>query len=175
MNTLAESRVTITQTVVAKTVKAVLKKAYPTIKFSVRTSKYSMGSSITVYWTDGPMTTSVYALIGHYCGASFDGMTDSKSYHDADTTISEDGTITHVHYANDYIFTSREVSNFEEKEKAAFAYILEHCACDTSSKPYRFGNDWVDNLARAMVYATDYTKNDTIETAFRRVIMRESI
>lgn len=81
MNTLAENRVTVTQTVVAKTVKALLKKAYPTVKFSVRTSKYSMGSSITVYWTDGPTTKSVDSLIGHYCGASFDGMTDSKSYH----------------------------------------------------------------------------------------------
>lgn len=175
MNTLAESRVIVTQTVVAKTVKAVLKKAYPMIKFSVRTSKYSMGSSITVYWTDGPTIKSVDALIGHYCGASFDGMTDSKSYHDADTTISKDGTITHVHYANDYIFTSREVSNFEEKDKAAFAYILEHCDCDQNNGNPRFGNDWVSNLSRAMVYATDYTKNDTIETAFRRVIMRESI
>ena len=43
----------------AKLVRAALKKAFPGVKFSVKSSVYSMGASIRVGWTDGPVTKAV--------------------------------------------------------------------------------------------------------------------
>lgn len=39
-----------------------LRLAYPGVTFSVRISRYSMGSSIDVRWTDGPTYTAVKTL-----------------------------------------------------------------------------------------------------------------
>jgi Large polyvalent protein associated domain 29 len=60
----------------AKLIRVALKKAFPGVKFSVRSSVYSMGASITVGWTDGPMTKAVEAVTGAYAGGGFDGMID---------------------------------------------------------------------------------------------------
>lgn len=98
----------IPNTDVAKLVRRDLKSAFAGTKFSVRTNKYSGGSSIDVTWTDGPTTAQVDALVSHYCGASFDGMTDMKNYHDT-AVVGENGPEV-VHYGNDYIFTNREFS-----------------------------------------------------------------
>jgi predicted RNA methylase len=64
----------------AKLIRAALKRAFPDTKFSVRSSKYSMGSSIDVSWTDGPTRRMVETLAGQYHGSSFDGMIDLKSH-----------------------------------------------------------------------------------------------
>lgn len=175
MATTAETTTYVTQTEVAKMVRAVLKKAYGKFPFSVRTKKYSGGSSITVYWTDGPTTKAVDALIGHFCGADFDGMTDSKSYHDAETLIAPDGTIRHIHYANDFIFTQRSISDWDQKVKDAEEYIKAHCDLTPVGHTFQFGNEWLDHVSHRMVYAHDYTKSDTLETAFQRGVLRQDI
>lgn len=60
----------------AKLIRAALKKAFPGIKFSVRSSVYSGGASINVRWTDGPAEKAVKAVAGGYCSGGFDGMID---------------------------------------------------------------------------------------------------
>lgn len=50
----------------AKQIREELKKAFPGIKFSVRTSLYSMGSSINVRWVDGPVQKDVEEVIRKY-------------------------------------------------------------------------------------------------------------
>jgi hypothetical protein len=60
----------------AKLVRVALKKAFPGIKFSVRSSVYSGGASIRVGWTDGPSSKAVKAVAGAYAGGGFDGMID---------------------------------------------------------------------------------------------------
>jgi hypothetical protein len=47
----------------AKQVRAALKKAFPGVKFSVRSTSYSGGSSVSVGWTDGPQTTEVDKVV----------------------------------------------------------------------------------------------------------------
>ncbi|MQU46316.1 LPD29 domain-containing protein, partial [Pseudomonas helleri] len=47
------------------------------VKFSVRTHQYAGGSHVNVSWHDGPATWQVDAVIGHFCGTTFDGMDDS--------------------------------------------------------------------------------------------------
>lgn len=76
----------------AKLVRGALKTAFPGVTFSVRSSTYSGGASITVGWTDGPRSTVVDEVIGIFSGADFDGMVDLK----VDNThwLHPDGTVT---------------------------------------------------------------------------------
>ena len=64
----------------AKNIRIELKRAFPGVKFSVKTSKFAGGDSIRVGWIDGPTTSQVDAIIGKYTGGHFDGMTDSYNY-----------------------------------------------------------------------------------------------
>lgn len=64
----------------AKLVRKALKGSFPGVKFSVRSSTYSGGASITVSWTDGPTTTDVDKVVKIFSGADFDGMIDLKVY-----------------------------------------------------------------------------------------------
>lgn len=62
----------------AKLVRSALKREFPGVKFSVRTDKYSGGSSVDVSWTDGPRTAEVDAVIRPYAMSGFDGMIDMQ-------------------------------------------------------------------------------------------------
>lgn len=88
---------------VAKLVRAELK-FFKGTKFRVRLSRYAGGSSIRVNWADGPTKAEVEEMVGHFHGASFDGMIDLQSYHDSDL----DGE--RVHFGNSYIFFERDIS-----------------------------------------------------------------
>lgn len=65
----------------AKKVRKELKASFPGIKFSVTSSTYSMGSSVSVNWTDGPRSKEVDQVLNQFSSASFDGMTDSETRH----------------------------------------------------------------------------------------------
>jgi Large polyvalent protein associated domain 29 len=69
---------------VGRIVRAQLKAAFPGVKFSVRSKRYSMGSHITVYWTDGPSTKRVEAITDQFYGTGFDAMTDSRTHHNSE-------------------------------------------------------------------------------------------
>ena len=63
----------------AKLVRQSLRREFPAVKFSVRSSTYSGGASIHVEWTDGPTTKAVDRIAGQYAGSDFDGMIDLKT------------------------------------------------------------------------------------------------
>lgn len=93
----------------AKLVRKALKADFPGVKFSVRSSSYSGGASIDVRWTDGPTEKSVRGkTLWLYTGGSFDGMTDSMSYHDS-MVMTDDGPQV-VHFGADFVHGSREIS-----------------------------------------------------------------
>lgn len=73
----------INTTDTAKLIRARLKGAFPNVKFSVRSDKYAGGSSIRVYWQDGPTTAMVDAIVKPYAGSGFDGMIDMKFSYEA--------------------------------------------------------------------------------------------
>jgi hypothetical protein len=105
---------TIEETEVAKLIRKVLKAKFPGTKFSVRTSKYSGGSSIDVNYTDGPALPNVEHFINHFHGATFDGMEDLKEYH-----VSEyEGKA--VRFSNDFLFINRSFSEQVYKDYAAW-------------------------------------------------------
>lgn len=71
--------------------RAALKKAFPGIKFSVRSDCYSMGSHLVISWTDGPAKDAVSALVGPYSGTRFDGMIDMS--YSVDSWLLPDGSV----------------------------------------------------------------------------------
>jgi hypothetical protein len=64
----------------AKNLRIELKRAFPSVKFSVKSDSYSGGSSIDVGWTDGPLTEDVKTISDKYQQCDFDGMDDSTHY-----------------------------------------------------------------------------------------------
>ena len=60
----------------AKLIRAALKRAFPGVKFSVRSDVYSGGASINVKWSDGPTGEMVEAVAGAFQGGRFDGSID---------------------------------------------------------------------------------------------------
>src|ERR1035437_10201609 len=114
----------------AKLVRRALKANFPKVKFSVRSSSYSMGSSIHVGWTDGPTVDAVNAVVACYGGSGFDGMIELK--YNVARGLLRDGTVqaspTHgttgsvppvndpqpiggklVDFMADYVFTDRHL------------------------------------------------------------------
>jgi hypothetical protein len=85
----------------AKNIRIELKRAFPAVKFAVRTSRFSGGDSIDVSWTDGPTTSQVDAIINRYSAGSFDGMTDSYTYEHAAWTDAF-GDAKYVHSTRNY-------------------------------------------------------------------------
>jgi len=66
----------------AKLVRTALKKNFPGVKFSVRSSVYSGGASIDISWVLGPTTKEVDAVAGQYESAAFDGSIDMETRYD---------------------------------------------------------------------------------------------
>jgi hypothetical protein len=63
-----------------KNIRIELARAFPGVKFSVTSSRFSGGNSIRVSWTDGPNSSQVDSIINRYSAGSFDGMTDCYNY-----------------------------------------------------------------------------------------------
>ncbi len=97
----------------AKLIRSALKSAFPGCKFGVTTSKYSMGASISVRYSDGPPVSAVEEIAGQFSGASFDGMQDMKTYH---ASIHNGRP---VRYGADYVFVRREYA------PDAFAHMVQ--------------------------------------------------
>jgi hypothetical protein len=64
----------------AKLIKNILKKQYPTVKFSVRSDNFAGGNSVDVDWTDGIPAKELDSFLRQFEYGSFDGMTDSYNY-----------------------------------------------------------------------------------------------
>lgn len=60
----------------SKMVKGILKAAFPTTKFSVRSSYFANGNSVDITWNLGPVTKRVEELVNEFQYGHFDGMID---------------------------------------------------------------------------------------------------
>lgn len=105
-------------TMTAQELRDALKAAFPGVKFSVRSSRYSGGASIDVRWIDGPMTKTVEKVSGAFAGSTFDGMTDCKNYHDSTYNGQR------VRWGADHVMCQREHS-VEHLTRAAEAVCSE--------------------------------------------------
>ena len=96
----------------AKNIRTELKKAFPGVKFSVRSESYSGGDSIHVYWTDGPTADEVSKITDRYERGKFDGMNDIYEYND-------DNVFCQVFGNAKYVIASRNESDDLLKKVAA--------------------------------------------------------
>lgn len=101
---------------VAKMVREILKDEWPSWKFSVRTKRYAGGSSIDVYWTDGPTQGMVDSKVKHLQSVSHMDITDLVHYVPFNEHKGE-----RFKSCAHYIFTSRDIS-FDHLEYAAQIY-----------------------------------------------------
>ena len=84
----------------AKHCRIELKAAYPGVKCSVRTSRFSGGDSIDVQWTDGPTSDQVSSIVDRYSAGHFNGLDDSYNYSDSAWTAAF-GDAKYVHTKRD--------------------------------------------------------------------------
>lgn len=64
----------------ATAIREELKKDFPNVKFSVKSSNFAGGDSVHVAWTEGPTTLEVSKVTSKYQYGRFDGMTDMYEY-----------------------------------------------------------------------------------------------
>lgn len=141
----------------ARHLRAALKSAFPGVKFSVRSSRYSMGCSIDVAWTDGPSRAAVAPVADRFQGKDFDGMTDSTSYRGP---IEVNGEM--VRLPGCYVQTRRTISGEATRIEAARAWLADHDAGAASA---------IHDYAAQMVRQAE--PGEEIEAVYRRVVLRE--
>ena len=115
----------------AKEIRKALKTSFPGQKFSVRTEVYAGGASVNVNYFDGPAEKAVKAVAGKFSGASFDGMTDSMSYHDSLHNGEE------VSWGANFVFVNQRFSPEVEAEATEFVEAAVYGENGTMS-PNRF-------------------------------------
>jgi hypothetical protein len=114
----------------AKLLRSALRESFPGCKFSVKTSVYSGGASITIRWTDGPSVKQAEAVSNVFSGAYFDGMIDYKGSRYALL----DGK--RVSFGADFIFCSRRYSD------EAVAKVIRGTKSDATVEQFRSGDLW---------------------------------
>jgi len=118
----------------SKNAKAELKAAFPGIKFSVKTSRFSGGDSMYVSWIDGPNTAQVDAIVNKYKSGNFDGMTDCYDYNTTDWNEAFGDA--------KYVSTSREYSD-SLIESAIAIVVNQYGGCEPLTvEQYRNGAAW---------------------------------
>lgn len=127
--------------VAAKNIRVELKKAFPKVKFSVKSESFSGGNAIRVSWTDGPTSAQVEEVADKYRAGRFDGMTDCYDY--------EFSFWCEAFGDAKYISTRREVTN-QLVERVLAALAEKYGAIDDEPCPtveaYRngslYGSPW---------------------------------
>lgn len=84
----------------ATAIREELKKEFPNVKFSVKSSNFSGGDSVNVEWSNGPTTLEVSKFTSKYQYGRFDGMTDSYEYSNSIEGLPQ----------SKYVQTRREIS-----------------------------------------------------------------
>lgn len=122
---MSHSKRSLSPAETATLVRKAIKDAHPGVKFSVRCRPG--GSSINVHWTDGPTTRQVETTAKRYAGATFDGMTDMREYHDTILSTKDGAEI--VHFGADFVFCHRTLSD-------EFRAQLENEIAEFTGEPY---------------------------------------
>lgn len=113
MSKVTRKSYSVTETAVF--VRQALKKAFPGIKFSVKSDSYAGGASIRVEYTNGPKESEVDSVVSQFEGSTFNSMIDLKSY--VDTVFN--GEL--VHFGADSVGVTRHHTDDVVK---AFCYAI---------------------------------------------------
>lgn len=117
----------------AKKIRKALRGAFPELParhFSVKSSTYSGGSSVSVRWEDYPSYDEVNVIAQGFSSASFNGMEDIKEY----TPYEYEGK---RYSGADYILCSRDVTEARYKKAEDIAKIVNDNRYDERSWEFR--------------------------------------
>lgn len=64
----------------ARLIRAELKSAFPTIRFSVTSEVFGGGDAVRIRWTGGPTYKDVAAIVNKYEQGHFNALTDGYEY-----------------------------------------------------------------------------------------------
>jgi len=131
----------------ASEIRRELKKAYPTIKFSVTSECFSMGNSVRIHWTDGPTADQIDSIVKKYQYGNFDGMQDLYEYNNCIDGIPQ----------VKYVQTSRTISDtikMDVKDKIEKLYGID--MSDERAVMDKFGC-WPDQLVWRETCKNDYS------------------
>lgn len=92
----------------ATAIREELKKNFPDVKFSVKSSNFSGGDSVRIGWTDGPTVENVNSITNKYQYGSFNGMEDIYEYSNVNKDLPQ----------SKYVQTDRTIS--DEVSKIVF-------------------------------------------------------
>ena len=105
----------------AAAIREELKKVFPNVKFSVKSSNFAGGDSVNITWTDGPIVKDVEKVTNKYQYGRFDGMTDMYEYSNSREDLPQ----------SKYVQTRREIT--EEVNNVVFEALKEVFAENTPS------------------------------------------
>jgi hypothetical protein len=147
----------------AKNMRIELKDAFPGVKFSVRSDRYSGGDSIDVNWTDGPTTEQVEEISKKYQAGTFDGMTDCYNY-ESDAWTDAFGDAKYV-FAN-RSYSDKALESAIRTVKVKYAGNLAAMSInDISVADYRAGK----------LYSVDIMNNGNDYWSLQSIICREAL
>ena len=126
----------------AKIVRQALKESFPDVKFSVRSSTYAGGASMSVRWTDGPNTAQVSAVARKFESSYFDASIDYKGsiYHMMDGEMVSFGADS-IHCTRDDsdAAVERAIARMMRKYEGNFK---NHDGAAVTVEAYRRGEYW---------------------------------
>jgi hypothetical protein len=144
----------------AKNMRIELARAFPGVKFSVKSRRFSGGDSIDVSWTDGPTGDQVDAIIDRYSAGSFDGMQDLYTY--------ERSAWTDAFGDAKYVNSRRDAS-----DKAVASAIRTVCAKYGVNLKQRGIEPTVAAYRAGAYYSTDIMENGSDYWSLQSIISRE--
>jgi hypothetical protein len=148
----------------AKAIKQELKKAFPKVKFSVKSESFSMGDAVRVNWEDGPTSDRVNAITAKYQYGTFNGMEDIyENSNDRDdipqtkfVSLSRDMSLAANLMA---IETIKEVDKIDIKFEIVDTW-------DGKSKRAKIQDDYLEDVS---AYATQYVYQHLCKVDFCKI------
>lgn len=130
----------------AAAIKAELKSAFPSVKFSVRSESFSGGNSVDISWIDGVTDEQVRAITDKYQFGHFDGITDCYEYSNKRNDIPQ----------AKFVQTARLYSAESKAQAAAKLGIETEQLNDWNSHSSSFNYERINSL----LWDTDFTANE---------------
>lgn len=120
----------------AAAIREELKTAFPNVKFAIRSRSFSMGNSVDIDWTDGPLVSEVEKVTGKYQYGHFDGMNDIYEYSNKNSDLPQ------AKYVCEHRTISPELrASTKAKLSAAFAVDF-----DDDKAVYEKFHQWADSV-----------------------------
>jgi len=123
----------------AAAIKAELKAAYPTIKFSVTSESFSMGDAVRIHWNLGPTVKQVEEITNRYQYGSFNGMEDIYEYTNTRKDIPQAKYVTCSRYFKSTLEIEAEKQDKRRdlwKEEATLTHTAWKDLCKIMNIPY---------------------------------------